>query len=68
LDINVSKKYKIHLLLDCSGDVNILKSEKLKGAAGFEPRNKVKIRNVDELTIKTHGTRKEMWKFCSHSS
>jgi hypothetical protein len=69
VNISVSNKYKVHLLLDCGADVNILKSEKLTGAAGFKPKNKVKIKTVvDESMIEIHGTRKEMWKLCSHSS
>jgi hypothetical protein len=55
LDLDVTNEKRLYLLLDIGADVSLLKSKKLIGTVTLEPRDKVKIENVDGSVTETHG-------------
>jgi hypothetical protein len=46
---------KLHFLVDSGADISLIKSEKLLGAATFEPRDRVRVKSVNGAIIETHG-------------
>jgi hypothetical protein len=55
LDLDVTNKNRLYLLLDGGADVSLPKSKKLIRMVTFKPRDKVKIKSADGSVTETHG-------------
>jgi hypothetical protein len=53
LELDVSQGRQLYFLVDSGADISLVKSEKLLGTAEFEPKDRVRVKSVDGLTIET---------------
>jgi hypothetical protein len=55
LELDVSQGHKLYFLVESGADISLVKSYKLLGIAEFEPKDRVRIKNVGSA-IETHGS------------
>jgi hypothetical protein len=56
LELDVSQGRKFYFLVDSGVDISLVKSYKLMGTAEFEPKDRVRIENIEGFVIETHGS------------
>jgi hypothetical protein len=56
LDLVVGNGEKLQLLVDSSADISLLKSRRLLETAEFEPRDRVRVKIIEDSVIETHGS------------
>ena len=47
---------KLQLLVDIGADISLLKSRRLLETAEFEPRDRVRVKIIEDSVIETHGS------------
>ena len=56
LDPDMNTGTKLYLLSDSRADIGLLKSKNSLGTMKFEPREKIRVKNVVGTIIETHGS------------
>jgi hypothetical protein len=56
LELNVSQGHKLYFLVDSGADISLDKRYKFFGTAEFEPKDRVRIKNIEGSVIETHGS------------
>jgi hypothetical protein len=62
LALDVGNGEQLRFLVDSGADISQLKSRRLLGTAGLEPRDRVLVKSVEGSVIETHGnTQTKIW-------
>ena len=52
----MSQGRKLHFSVDSAAEITLVKGYKLLGTAEFEPKDRVRVKSVEECVIETYGS------------